>query len=499
LKLNAGVIIRLLARDAKKKHHGRVSEFLQRAGQEIQRHNLFSRGQRILVAVSGGADSMVLLYLLNSLAGNHRWKISVAHFNHQLRGRASDGDEQLVRQTAKKMGLPFFFGRADVKRFAAQSKISIEMAARKLRHEFFARIAQPEKLSTIALAHHADDQVELFFLRLLRGTGGAGLGGMKRGSPSPAGKSITLVRPLLGFFKAEILEFARENRILFREDASNLANQHLRNRIRNELLPLLKSEYQPGLAGNVLRLMEIIGAESELAGETARRWRERGVPKNQRTIENQKSDLAKSDFAGLPPAIQRKILQQQLIELGVAADFELVEQLRETAGKFISVGSAFSVARDAGGGISLRGSSPVTFNPAKLKWKLSGRSGRVEFGGKEFRWRVQPQKRPLDLSKLPKRGGVEMFDADRIGEGIILRHWRAGDRFQPIGLASPVKLQDLFMNAKVPVLRRRSLVLATTLGGEIFWVEGLRISERFKLTAATRRKWLWARAKNGRI
>ena len=135
------------------------------------------------------------------------------------------------------------------------------------------RVAQ--KISTLALAHHADDQVELFFLRLLRGAGGAGLAGMKRRSPSPAGKKITLIRPLLVFFKAEILEFARQNGILFREDASNRSHHFLRNRIRNELLPLLKKDYQPGVAGNVLRLMEITGAEAELAADAARQWRKR--------------------------------------------------------------------------------------------------------------------------------------------------------------------------------------------------------------------------------
>ena len=471
-----------------------MSQFLQRAEKEIQKHHLFSRGQKILVAVSGGADSMVLLQVLGSLAAKNRWRLSVVHFNHQLRGRASDADERLVRRAATKMGVPFFAGRAEVGKFAAQSKISIEMAARKLRHEFFVRVARAQKLSTIALAHHADDQVELFFLRLLRGTGGAGLAGMKRLSPSPAGKKTMLVRPLFGFAKAEILEFAAENGIVFREDATNLTDHHLRNRIRNELLPLLKKNYQPGLAGNVLRLMEIAGAESELAGAAARHWREKGGG----GIQNRAAGNAPGEnFAGLPPAIQRKVLQQQLIEAGVAADFELVEQLRSAPGKWVSVGPGFSVARDAAGGLSLRHASPAAFKVDELKLTLSGRAGRVAFGGREFQWRLQSQKGLLHAPKSLKHGVVEMFDADRIGGEIILRHWRAGDRFQPIGMGSSAKLQDLFVNAKIPVSRRRSLVLATTTAGEVFWVEGLRIGERFKLTAVTRRKWVWNKVTQG--
>ena len=456
-----------------------MNEFLQRAESEIQNRNLLSRGQKILVAVSGGADSLVLLYVLNSLAQKNRWQISVAHFNHQLRGRASDADEKLVQQTAKKLSFPFYVGRADVKKFAAQGKISVEMAARKLRHEFLARVAREQKTSVVALAHHADDQVELFFLRLLRGAGGEGLAGMKWRSSSSADKKITLVRPLLGFSKNEILEFARANKILFRDDASNFSSDFLRNRIRNELLPLLQKNYQPGLAKTVLRLMEITGAESEFVSATAAAW------------------LAKSEmaFARLPVAVQRKVLLSQLTELGVVSDFDLIEQLRVSVGKFVSVSSDLSVARDAGGIIQLANLQEhlgEKFKVDELKLNLSGRAGRVEFGGKKFGWKILPQKK-MALPK--KQTGAEFFDADKVGGEIILRHWRAGDRFWPIGLKSAVKLQDLFVNAKVPAARRRNMILATTMTGEIFWVEGLRISEKFKLTTETKRQLVWNQSK----
>src|SRR5208283_4793108 len=176
------------------------------------------------------------------------------------------------RQAAKKLRLPFCAERGEVASFAVQSKISVEMAARKLRHEFLARVAREQKIPVVVLAHHADDQVELFFLRLLRGAGGAGLAGMKWRSPSPADKKITLIRPLLGFSKAEIFVFARANKIRFRNDATNFSTDFLRNRIRNELLPLLRKNYQPGLDKTVLRLMEIVGAEAEFVSAAAQQW-----------------------------------------------------------------------------------------------------------------------------------------------------------------------------------------------------------------------------------
>jgi tRNA(Ile)-lysidine synthase len=513
-----------------------VSEFLQRVAQAIHRRGLIARGRKLIVAVSGGADSMVLLHALHLLATQNRWQIIIAHFNHQLRGRASDGDEKLVRQTAAKLKLPFYVDCADVKSFAASAKLSVEMAARQCRHEFFARVARQSRANTIALAHHADDQVELFFLRLLRGAGGEGLAGMKWRSPSPvtnlnSGRAklrlcpfvdgaekrknsmifskaeaerqlrpttLEIVRPLLGFSKAEILAFARGNKIRFRDDATNFSDDFLRNRIRNELLPLLKEKYQPGLAKTVLRLLDIVGAESEVVGEAARQWsatfgwrrgdesqiKNAGKTKNQMEIPYVVSD---KDFEPLSVAVQRRVLQKQLIECGIVADFGLVEQLRGAVETFVSVSPDLSVKRDRAGKIFLRRRTAIEhFNADELE--LSGRAGRATFGGKDFKWTI---KKYGGARARSPRQATEFFDADQIGGEILLRHWRAGDRFQPIGLSSAVKLQDLFVNAKIPAAKRRGLVLATTAAGEIFWVEGLRIGERFKLTSQTHRQLVW--------
>lgn len=436
---------------------------------------------------------MALLHMLRALAPEWRWRLCVAHFNHQLRGSSSDADERLVRKTAAAMGLPVVAERANVRRYAERSKLSIEMAARKLRHEFFARAANSRGLRTVALAHHADDQVELFFLRLLRGAGGEGLAGMKWRSPSPVDGRITLVRPLLGATKAELLEFARENKLRFREDATNALLAAPRNRIRNELLPLLREKYQPGLAKAVLRLMEIIGAESDFAGAAARQWLKetgrdgplgrsrtprRGVP----------------TFANLPVAIQRRVLQLQLAGLGVPAEFELVESLRQSAGSRVNVGPALFVSRDAAGLLKLQAQPTLEFKAHQFAVHLAERAGEADFAGVHFHWDFQGAK---NHPRLRPCAGRELFDADRVGEQITLRHWRPGDRFQPIGMRSALKLQDWFVNQKIPRARRRELVVAVAQSGGIFWVEGRRIGEQFKLTAQTKRRliWRWQRQK----
>ena len=478
-----------------------MSDLLQRVGNNIQYRRLLKHGQAVLVAVSGGLDSMTLLHALHKLSSRHQWKLTVAHFNHQLRGRSSNADEKLVRQTAAAMRLPFAAGRANVRGFAKKSKLSVEMAARKLRHDFFASMAKKRKARVIALAHHADDQVELFFLRVLRGAGGEGLAGMKWRSPSPVDSKIMLVRPLLDATKAELRGFARESKIRFRDDATNSSLDLPRNRVRNELLPLLLRHYQPALAKTVLRLMEIVGAESDLAGEAARQWLvshklgradllvgldARDTPTSDAGADRVPANL---DFEALPVAVQRRVLQLQLSEAGVPADFELIESLRQSADVPVNLRPQLSVLRDATGAVSLRLPARTSdFNANETVVKRAGRAGEVTFDGVRVRWWFDAVKKFKGPAARP---ACESFDADQVGGRITLRHWRPGDRFQPIGLKSPAKLQDLFTNRKIPRARRRELMVAAAENDEIFWVEGLRISENFKLTPQTKRRLVW--------
>jgi len=346
------------------------------------------------------------------------------------------------------------------------------MAARELRHKFFARTAKRLKIRTVALAHHADDQVELFFLRLLRGAGGEGMAGMKWRNSSPADPKLFLVRPLLDVGKTELESFARENKIPFREDATNASRDILRNRIRHELLPLLRRRYQPSLNRTVPRLMELAGDDAELVDAAAQHWLAKPRPA----------------FGQLAVALQRQVLRRQLHRLGIESDFDLVESLRCSPGKPVMVRPGVNVICDESGRVSIRPIPSNSFKPAQLAVHLGGKSGAVEFGGVRFRWRLMAKRG----NKLPPaEPGREIFDADKVGRKIILRYWRAGDRFQPIGMKSPVKLQDWFTNRKISRERRRELILATTRTGEVFWAEGERIGESCKVTTQTRRQLVW--------
>jgi tRNA(Ile)-lysidine synthase len=455
-----------------------VPDLLQKVEQIIRSKQLFQRGQSVVVAVSGGVDSMVLLHVLHRLSPKFNWRLVVAHFNHCLRGAASNADEQLVKKTAAHLGLEAVSDGGDVQGHRRAKKISLEMAARALRYQFLGRVTEQMKIRSVALAHHADDQVELFFLRLFRGTGGEGLGGMKWIAPAFFQRHIQLVRPLLGQTKADLLAYAKRERIAFREDASNTSPDILRNRIRREWLPFLTHEYEPGVLTRIVRSMEIIGGEAHYINQVAEGW-----------LANKRH----SSFDRLHPAVQRQCLCIQLSRLYVTPEFELVERLRCLPDCRITISPGSAVYRDQAGWLYRQELSADEFNVSETTVDLGPDCGERVFDHVKVVWQIQVAP---DQSRRPKkRLGREFFDVDRIGQVIRLRHWREGDRFQPIGMAQEIKLQDLFTNLKIAVTRRRQLVVATTVSGEIFWIEGLRIGERFKLDKATRRrvKWQWTR------
>jgi len=457
-----------------------MSNLLQSVERVIVTRQLLAEGGAVLVGVSGGVDSMVLLRVLTGLAPQHGWRLSVAHFNHGLRGRSSDADERLVRKTAEALKCPFVSERANVRAIANELGVSLEMAGRECRHKFFARAAAQFNATTIALAHHADDQMELFFLRLLRGSGSEGLGGMKWQSPSPLAPGLRIVRPLLGESKKNIRTFAQLSKVKFREDKSNAQLDIQRNRIRHELIPLLAGEYQPALSRVILRQMEILEGEADLATQEANTW-----------LQSRKRD----DFRELPLAVQRKCIQLQLLAFKVAPRFDLIEELRTAADRPITVSPGTVVLRDRTGELRIETLTGTEFDIRRLSIDLAATPKSASFGGAHFEWRstsldIQARstarKSPLDL---------EHFDADKVGATIILRHWQPGDRYRPIGMSGSVKLQDAFSNGKISPEGRRRAIVGTTIAGEIFWVEGLRIADAFKLDARTQRQlqWRWKR------
>jgi tRNA(Ile)-lysidine synthase len=417
---------------------------------------------------------MVLLHAMKSLAPRHGWVLAVAHFNHRLRGANAAEDARFVKRAAARLNLECFTGAGTIARTARTRGLSLEMAARERRHAFLARTARHWGATSVALAHHANDQAELFFLRLMRGSGTQGLPGMRWSAPSSADPTVTLIRPLLGITRNEIETYALQHAIEHREDSTNCSTDILRNRIRGHLLPLLVREFQPGLVATLGRTMEILAAEADWLDEAVERWRGSRQPA----------------WARLHPALQRRILWRQLIEAGAEPTFELIEPLRERAGRRVSIGPGTWVLRDHEGRLRTESGALLRFLPDSIEIDLTPSRGTVRFSGQSINWiKVTHSKGAIRPS--PSSGDREIFDAMRVGERVTLRHWQPGDRFKPVGFSKSAKVQDLLVNQKVPRLERHQLVVATTASGEIFWVQGLRIGDMAKVTEATRCRLVW--------
>jgi tRNA(Ile)-lysidine synthase len=276
---------------------------------------LLAPGEPFLIGVSGGPDSVALLDVLVQSG----WRPHVCHLNHQLRGADSDADAEFVRQLAQRHGLPFTIEKRDVAALVAERKLSIEDAARRARHEFFAVVAKQTGIKTLALAHNADDQVETFLLRLLRGAGATGLSGMELERPLGG---VRVIRPLLGVRRNEILEYLASKKLPWREDASNADVRFTRNRIRHVLLPLLEREFNPAVRDTLLRTAEILRDEDS--------YLTRHVSDAIYSPAYSGDEIDVEAFAGWSPAVQRRVVRLWLgpeIELG----FEHIEAVRELA------------------------------------------------------------------------------------------------------------------------------------------------------------------------
>ncbi len=442
----------------------------------LQAHGLIAPVDSVLVAVSGGVDSMVLLEALRQLSKHGGFTFTVAHYNHQLRGRASDLDELLVLKYCAQHGLPCETGRGNVKALAKRKKISVEMAARELRHQFLAATAKRLKCGKVALAHHADDQVELFFLRLFRGSGGDGLGGMLWQSASPAVAEVGLIRPLLDISKTELMAYSQRQAVVYREDRTNRDDDILRNRVRRKLIPFLQTQFGKGTVATIQRTMDVLAGEADLVTQELRAWQagKSGAP-----------------FRQLPVSVQRRGIRQQLISQAVPESFDLIEELRQPGEAWVQVNPQTFLRCTDAGRVESRSPVALDFSKSSLSLKLQGTAGQVGLEHLKIDWQLQAAPKVFRKPKCVR--SMEVFDAEKVGVFIRLRYWQPGDRFQPLGLAQSVKLQDWFVNRKIPAAKRRRLVVAETADGRIFWVQGERIGEQFKLDKASRQrlKWQW--------
>lgn len=448
----------------------------------IQQHQLTS-GKKLVVAVSGGPDSVCLLHILAKLQKELKVSLHVAHLNHQLRGIESEADAQYVSDLSRQLGIPATIEGREVKGYQAKHRLSPEEAAREVRYSFLSEVAKSIGAERVAVGHTTDDHIETILLHLVRGTGTRGLRGLQPYTEwkSKTG-SIVVIRPLLEVSRRETEDYCQSHELKPRIDASNISLSPLRNRIRHQLLPLLKS-YNPGIAQALLRTGRIASDDIDfLDKEVAQLWDEVAQEQPNTIV------LDKKKFDRLPPALKRYLFRAAAERLlGSAKDIEMrhIEEmmaaLNKPAGKRLSLprGLIFSIEYDR----YLLASDPAALSPlpilnGELQLKIPGET---RLPG----WHVKAT--IINREDMTKKDELTTYlDLDKTGDRLLVRPRQRGDRFQPLGLDQPKKLGEFMIDAKIPRAWRQQVPLVCS-PEHIIWVVGWRIDERVKVSEDTKK------------
>lgn len=450
----------------------------------IQKYKMFSSGDGILAAVSGGPDSVALLHLLHGFKEEMGLRLEVAHLQHGIRGRKGREDAVFVSRLAEKLGLPFHLKEVDLP--AAKSQRgggNLEAMGREERYRYFAAVAQASDIPKIATAHTRDDQVETLFMWLLRGSGRKGLSGMPAvrviaaGGVTP-GRPV-LVRPLIDASRKEILDFLAREGLSYRTDKTNLDPTLLRNWIRLRLLPQVREKFGPGLDERLAHLAEILREEEGVLERMARQDLERVT---------RGKHLMRDSFLELGKAMQRRVLRLWYAgPAGGIRGFGFADV--EAALDFIAHGPPQGRLSVTGG------------------WDLVKRYGRVRVEGRgrnqkpvcysyglprrgqlvvpEARMKIESVFIPFTPDARPQDPAEAIFDSAALPERLTVRNFRRGDRFQPLGMRGHKKVKDLFIEKKVPLEVRSTLPLFLA-GEEILWIPGYGRSDLAKVGPGTR-------------
>ncbi len=462
----------------------RRSSLARRLIQTVARARLFERGQHLLVALSGGPDSTALVLLLHELSSAWRLTLTAVHFNYGLRGRESDDDEAFVVRLCGDLGIPLITRRIDLT--DQRKRQSIQAAARDSRYRAMKAVAQGLSVNRVVLGHTADDQAETLLMWMLRGAGVTGMAGI------PSQREGLFVRPLLSTTREEILAYLEAKRQPFRRDSSNDKPIYFRNRIRSELLPVVK-RLAPAAVRVLQRQADVVAEEDRCLEQMAADLRATLIKAAGPGCHR----LGREEFLALPCALQRRLIRLVLRGLHPrlqAPRFAIVEatvRFVRTAdsGAELQLGIArlsrerdviriASLDRDRGGEKGEAAPALVEIPivvPSRTHWAGTGQQIHVQLLARRDAGRV--------LGDRDQHTAV--FDADRVSEPLLLRNWRPGDRFYPSGMkGKSKKLQDFFTDVKLP-RRERDFVPLLVTGRDIMWVIGIRQDERFTPRAST--------------
>jgi tRNA(Ile)-lysidine synthase len=429
----------------------------------IEHHDLCRKTDKILLAVSGGVDSVVMANLFH----RHGFKFGMAHCNFGLRGAESDGDEQFVAALAKKYSVPFHVQRFPAADYSKQKGISVQMAARELRYGWFEDLCSSQKYDFIATAHHLDDQIETFFINLIRGTGISGLHGI----PVKYGK---VIRPLLFIYRKQIEDYAMANHLHYRSDSSNASTKYLRNKIRHELIPVI-NEMNPDFNHQLTSAINRINDIELIADQAIVNWKKKVI---------QETGLGFIiDIPALRDATPLLTLTWELLSpfgFNQSQVNNIVQSLSRGHGKIFLSPTHRAV----------KNRLQLIIQPLPVPGKNEPKHVTLH----QF-IRRKSLKHPIPLLlekindpshyKIPSSNNIASLDCDKIFFPLILRKWEPGDVFYPFGLNRKKKLSDFFIDQKFSLPDKENCWLLCS-GNHIVWVVGHRIDHRFRITAKTK-------------
>ena len=459
---------------------------LQLATEANLQYRLFERGASIVVGVSGGADSVALLSVLHQLAAPLQLNLTVAHLNHGIRGAAADSDEAFVRALAAEMGLPFVAERADVPALARAGAGSIEEVARRERYAFLGRVAAGARAAAIAVGHTADDNTETVLLRILRGAGIRGLGGIPPKRPLSADSGIFIIRPLIHASRDAILAYLASIGRTYRTDATNFDTAYSRNRVRLALLPHLEAECGGDVKETLNRLAHAARKQYNVIEALARDL----AARVRRPADGCLAALDAAALRAANPELQIEALRLTLHEAGVGQisfghSRRLLNMAAAGTGREMSLPGGFLLRAEYG---LLRLIDPCAAPASAISCAVPlPLPGRAECLGAQIAAElIDNQPGLLRRFVEAKTRRREMVDAARLRPPLSLRARRPGDRFQPLGAIGSRKLHDFFIDEKIPA-RRRDRIPIVCDGEGIVWVAGCRIDERVRVTDRTER------------
>ncbi|MDY6835279.1 MAG: tRNA lysidine(34) synthetase TilS [Chloroflexota bacterium] len=461
----------------------------------VKQHNLMMAGEKAIVAVSGGPDSVCLLHILHLLQEEIGMHIHVAHLDHMLRGEDSRADAEYVRQLCQASNIPVTLQSRDVQSYRAQQHLSLEEAARYLRYEFLAQVAQTTGANLVVVGHTSDDQVETVLMNLIRGTGLQGLAGMQPHTlyRVSSGNQVRVVRPLLCVSRTEVQQYCQDHDLKPREDNSNGNTIHLRNCIRHELIPLLKS-YNPSIKECMLNTTQIMQETNALLDSQIRDLWEHTVVREDNTMILDKEKIS-SQHVALQNQLIREVFRQLLGDL-TNIERKHIEIVRKAlsfpSGKSISLPRGLVLYVEYNRciiGADLN--PPLELIPIQGERRLQ-LPGETQLPG----WRVEATfkiigpvacKWPLRRDRFPHPLSLTAYiDPDVCGNDLTVRTRKPGDRFQPLGMSESKKLQDFMVDAHIPKAWRDRIPLVCS-SEQILWVVGWRINNTIRVTENTRR------------